>query len=119
MSATIDLKVSETLVEDVGKGFARLDPEDIKALGGVLGDLIEMSGEKKTVARITGTFPDNYGKKIIQIDGITRSNAEVNLGEIVRIKKIPYKIAMTVLLTPLHLTKVIPAGNELGTFSQN
>ena len=116
MSATIDLKVSETLVEDVGKGLARLDPEDIKALGGVLGDLIEMSGEKKTVARITGTFPEYYGKKIIQIDGITRSNAEVNLGEIVRIKKIPYKIAATVLITPLDLTNVVPEGSELEQF---
>ncbi len=116
MSATIDLKVSETLVEDVGKGLARLDPEDIKALGGVLGDLIEMSGEKKTVARITGTFPEYYGKKIIQIDGITRSNAEVNLGEIVRIKKIPYKIATTVLITPLDFTNVVPEGSELEQF---
>jgi len=116
MSATIDLKVSEALVEDVGKGLARLDPEDIKALGGVLGDLIEMSGERKTVARITGTFPEYYGKKIIQIDGITRSNAEVNLGEIVRIKKIPYKIATTVLITPLDLTNVVPEGSELEQF---
>ncbi len=116
MSATIDLRVSETMAEDVGKGLARLDPEDIKALGGVLGDLIEMSGEKKTVARITGTFPEYYGKKIIQIDGITRSNAEVNLGEIVRIKKIPYKIATTVLITPLDLTNVVPEGTELEQF---
>ena len=116
MSATIDLRVSETLAEDVGKGLARLDPEDIKALGGVLGDLIEMSGEKKTVARITGTFPEYYGKKIIQIDGITRSNAEVNLGEIVRIKKIPYKIATTVLITPLDFTNVVPEGSELEQF---
>ncbi len=116
MSATIDLRVSETLAEDVGKGLARLDPEDIKALGCVLGDLIEMSGDKKTVARITGTFPEYYGKKLVQIDGITRSNAEVNLGEIVRIKKIPYKIATTVLITPLDLTNVVPEGSELEQF---
>jgi transitional endoplasmic reticulum ATPase len=116
MSVTLDLRVTETLAEDVAKGLARLDPEDIKALGGVLGDLIEISGEKKTVARITGTFPEKYGKKLIQIDGITRSNAEVNLGEIVRIKKIPYKIATTVLVTPLDLTNVVPEGSELEQF---
>jgi transitional endoplasmic reticulum ATPase len=91
MDSHLELKVAEALAEDVGKGLARLDPEDIKALEGVLGDLIERSGEKKTVARITGTFPEYYGKKINQIDGITRSNAEVNLGEIVRIKKSPIK----------------------------
>ena len=91
MDSHLELKVAEALAEDVGKGLARLDPEDIKASEGVLGDLIEISGEKKTVARITGTFPEYYGKKIIQIDGITRSIAEVNLGEIVRIKKSPIK----------------------------
>jgi hypothetical protein len=63
MDSHLDLKVAEALAEDVGKGLARLDPEDIKALEGVLGDLIEISGEKKTVARITGTFPEYlYGK---------------------------------------------------------
>jgi transitional endoplasmic reticulum ATPase len=116
MTVTLDLKISEAMVEDVGKGLARLDPEDIKAINGVLGDLIEISGEKKTVARITGTFPEYYGKKIIQIDGITRGNAEVNLGEIVRIKKIPYKIAATVLITPIDLTNVVPEGSELEQF---
>ncbi len=116
MDSHLELKVAEALAEDVGKGLARLDPEDIKALEGVLGDLIEISGEKKTVARITGTFPEYYGKKIIQIDGIARSNAEVNLGEIVRIKKISYKIATTVLVTPLDLTNVIPEGSELEQF---
>ena len=89
MSATLDLNVSAALVEDVGRGLARLDPEDIKALGGVLGDLIEISGEKKTVARITGTFPEYYGKKIIQIDGISRGNAKVNFGGNCKNKKNP------------------------------
>ncbi len=32
--------------------------EDIKTLNGVLGDLIEIDGEKKTVARITATFQE-------------------------------------------------------------
>ena len=45
------------------KGLARLDPKDMKALTAVLGDLVEISGEKKTVARITGTFQESYGKK--------------------------------------------------------
>ena len=76
-----------------GKGLARLDPEDMKALNAVLGDLIEISGEKKTVARITGTFQESYGKKVIQIDGITRGNAKANLGEMVRIRKISRQTA--------------------------
>ena len=118
MTITLDLRVSEALVEDVGKGLARLDPEDIKAISGVLGDLIEVSGEKKTVARITGTFPELYGKKLIQIDGITRANAKANLGELVRIKKIPRKTAATVLVSPLDFTNVLPEESELEQFAK-
>ena len=118
MTTTLVLKVSEALVEDVGKGLARLDSEDIKAINGVLGDLIEISGEKKTVARITGTFPEFYGKKVIQIDGITRANAKANLGEVVHIKKILRKTATTVLVSPLDFTNILPEESELEQFAK-
>ena len=118
MTITLDLKVSEALIEDVGKGLARLDPEDIKAINGVLGDLIEVGGDKKTVARITGTFPEFYGKKVIQIDGITRGNAKANLGEVVRIKKIPRTTATTVLVSPLDFTNILPEEGELEQFAK-
>jgi len=114
----LELKVAEALAEDVGKGWARLDPEDIKALSAVLGDLIEVQGAKKTVARITGTFPEFSGKKVVQIDGITRSNAQANVGEVVRIKKIPRKTAATILVTPLDLTQAIPEESELEQFAK-
>ena len=118
MDVDLELKVAEALAEDVGKGWARLDPEDIKALSAVLGDLIEVQGAKKTVARITGTFPEFSGKKVVQIDGITRSNAQANVGEAVRVKKIPRKTADTILVTPLDLTQVIPEESELEQFAK-
>ncbi len=118
MDIILELKVAEALAEDVGKGLARLDPENIKALNAALGDLIEISGERKTVARITGTFPDSYGKKLIQIDGITRSNVKANLGEVVRIKKIPRVTATTVLVSPLDFTATLPEERELDQFAK-
>jgi len=118
MDMELELRITEALAEDVGKGFARLDPEDIKTLGGVLGDLIEISGAGKTVARITGTFQEFYGKKVIQIDGITRANAKSNLGEVVRVKKIPRKTAATVLISPLDFTTVLPEESELEAFAK-
>ena len=108
MTADLELRVAEAQAEDVGKGLARLDPEDMKALNAVLGDLVEISGDKKTVARMTGTFPESYGKKVIQIDGITRANARVNLGERVKVRKIPRQTATTVLVTPLDFSMSCP-----------
>ncbi|HSB04296.1 MAG TPA: AAA family ATPase [Thermodesulfobacteriota bacterium] len=114
----IDLRVTEALTEDVGKGLARIDPEDMKALSAVLGDLVEITGEKKTVARITGTLQESYGKKVIQIDGITRANAKVNLGEKVRLRKIPRQTATTVLVSPLDFSNVLPEERELDQYAK-
>lgn len=118
MTIELELKVSEALAEDVGKGLARLDPEDIKALNGVLGDVIEIRGAKNTVARITGTLPEHYGKKVIQIDGITRSNAKSNLGDVVRIKRISRTTAVTIIVTPLDFSAVLPDERELDQFAK-
>jgi transitional endoplasmic reticulum ATPase len=114
----LELKVGEGLAEDVGKGLARLDPEDIKTLKGVLGDVIEITGEKKTVARITGTFPEDYGKKVVQIDGIIRGNAQANVREMVRIKKISRNTATTVIVTPLDFSTVFPEESEVDQFAK-
>ena len=118
MDGVLELKVAEGLVEDVGKGLARLDPEDIKTLSAVLGDVIEISGERKTVARITGAFSESYGKKLIQIDGITRSNVKANLGEVVKIRKIPRVTATTALVIPLDFSAVLPEERELDQFAK-
>ena len=118
MKTDLELKVTEAEIEDVGKGLARLDPEDMKALNAVLGDLVEIRGERITVARMTGTFPESYGKKVIQIDGITRANGKVNLGEKVPVRKILRQTATTVLVTPLDFTYVLPEERELDQFAK-
>ena len=53
MDTELELRVTEVLAEDVGRGLARLDPGDIKALNSTLGDIIELRGEKITVALAT------------------------------------------------------------------
>jgi transitional endoplasmic reticulum ATPase len=118
MGVDLELRVAEALADDVGKGWARLDGDDIRALNGVLGDMIEITGAKTTVARITGAFPEQYGKKAIQIDGITRSNCQTSVGEQVHIKKIPRKTAETVLITPLDFNAALPEDHELEQFAK-
>ncbi len=114
----MELKVSESLIDDVGKGLARLDPEDMRALNALLGDLIEITGKKKTVARITGTLPEDSDKHIIQIDGHTRENANTNVGMTVEIKKVPRITATSVVLYPLDGEGVLPQENEMELFGK-
>jgi len=118
MDGTLELKVSEALAEDVGKGLARLDPNDIKAINAVLGDVIEINGEKLTVARITGTFPQFLGKRLIQIDGITRENAKAFVGGTVNVRKATRKTATTVVISPLDFTHVLPDEKEIDQFAR-
>jgi transitional endoplasmic reticulum ATPase len=118
MGMVLQLKVAEALVEDVGKGLARLDPGDMKTLNSTLGDVIEVLGERKTVARITGVLPEYYGKKVIQIDGITRSNAKINIGESVRIQRISRQTAGTILIMPLDFTSYLPDEREMDQFAR-
>lgn len=114
MAAELELKVEDVFIEDVGKGLARFDPDDMETLGASLGDVVEITGEKKTVARISGIFPEHLGKKIIQIDKNTRDNAGIRIGGKVRIKKAPRQTAADVVLTPLDSGNWWPDENELG-----
>ena len=114
----MELKVSRALIDDVGKGFARLEPEDMKALGAVLGDLIEIEGGKKTVARVAGTIGSITGKRVIQFDGIIRDNARVNLGEIVKVRKVPRRTAGAIVLYPLDISSPRPSESDLENFGK-
>ena len=113
-AAALELRVAEIFIEDVGKGLARLDPDDTQLIGATLGDVVEIKGEKKTVARISGIFPEHLGKKIVQIDGITRDNAGVLVGGTVEIKKVTRQTATAIVLTPLESGNWWPDENELG-----
>ena len=74
---TILLKVKEALSKDVGRSIARFDPEDIRMLGLEVGQIVEIEGKRKTVARAMPCYAPDRGKSIVQIDGISRENAEL------------------------------------------
>src|ERR1017187_2211560 len=110
----VELRVAEVFIEDVGKGLARFDADDVKALGATLGDIVEITGEQRTVARISGIFPEYFGKKLVQIDGYTRENAKVQIGGAVKIRKAPRQTATTIVLSPIDSENWWPDENEVG-----
>jgi transitional endoplasmic reticulum ATPase len=95
------LKVREALPKDVGRAIARMDPEDMKSLGLEVGQIAEIKGERITAAKAMPCYAEDRGKKIIQIDGITRENAKVGLDEKVTIHKNSSKPARKITLVPL------------------
>src|SRR3990167_9540852 len=97
----ITLKVAEAVKKDVGRGLARIDPADIERLHATIGDVVEIVGKKRTVAKVMPAFKEERGKGIIQIDGPTRGNAHIGLDEKVTLKKIAWNPADNVVLTPV------------------
>lgn len=98
------LKVAEAQTKDVGRQIARIDPENFEKMEAETGDIVEVSNKsknKKTVAKLMPTHPENRNKGIVQIDGIARENAKVGLGEKVEIKKVLSYEANAVVLEPL------------------
>ena len=103
----LTLKVKEALAKDAGRAIARIDPEDMKTLGLEVGDIIEITGERKTPAKVMPCYTEDRGKKIIQIDGISRENSQIGLDEKVKICKIDYKPANKLILSPLTVSSLL------------
>ena len=85
----LKLKVTEALAKDMGRGLARLDPQDIAKLGVEIGDIIEINARRKTVGKVMPAFRDQRGQAQLQIDGLTRENAGAGLDQVVEVRNFP------------------------------
>ena len=95
------LKVAEARPQDVGRGIARLDPQDMGEIGVEPGDILRLKGKKETVAKVMPAFPEDRGKRIVQVDGLIRDNAGAGLDEKVRLSKTGCKQAKKIRLAPV------------------
>jgi len=101
ISKHLILKVKEALSKDVGRVIARIDPADMKILQLEVGEIIEIEGKRKTPAKVMPSYSEDRGKKIIQIDGISRENAQISLDEKVKVIKIKCKPANKIIISAL------------------
>ncbi|PXV85957.1 transitional endoplasmic reticulum ATPase [Lachnotalea glycerini] len=109
------LKVTETLSKDVGHGIARIDPQSMSALEVGIGDIVEIEGIKKSIAKVMPIQSDLRGMSIIQIDGYTRESSGVTIGENVSVKKIECEKAKRVNLLKIN-AKTKDANEEEGIY---
>jgi transitional endoplasmic reticulum ATPase len=110
---TIILKVKEALPKDVGRAIARIDPEDMKRLGFEVGEIIEITGKRQTPARVMPCYVEERNKGIIQIDGITRENAQIGIDEKMRIQKVEVRPASKITLAPLSVSGLLQKDKDI------
>lgn len=94
------IKVAELKSGETGRGIARLDPELMDILGIKVGDIVQIDGNRKTVAKVLRGGPEDANRGIIRIDGSTRRNVGVSLDERVGIKKVTAKNAEKITFAP-------------------
>jgi len=108
------LKVGEAVKKDMGRGLARIDPADMEQLHASVGDIIEITGKKRTAAKLMPSYKEERGKNKIQIDGVTRGNAQVSLDDTVTVKKTESSPADNVTLTPVTAVNLERDGKYIG-----
>jgi transitional endoplasmic reticulum ATPase len=109
----VSLRVATSFIEDEGSGLARMDKEVLQKIGANPGDCILITGRRGTVARAAQTTAEYSGQSLIQIDGITRDNAQAGIDEWVSVKKVPFRSADSVLLAPVDPNALMPKDKEL------
>src|ERR1035437_10675974 len=99
----LKLKIAEALSRDVGRGIARMGPEDLEKLGVAVGDTVEITGKRAAVCKAMPAHKELRGQSRIQIDGLVRENAGAGLNEIVSVKKTICRPAERVVLAPSNV----------------
>ena len=100
MKKNIELRVEPTLKNDVGYMRGRLSTESREKLGVSPGDIISIKGKKATAAVVWRAPIQDENKDIIRIDGLTRKNANVSIGDKVVLEKISPKTADKIVISP-------------------
>ena len=100
--SALSLKVLEAYTRDVGRGVARIDYDSMDTLNASTGDVIEIKGKRRTVAKCLPLYPSDEGKGIIRIDGLGRNNSGIAIGDTITVRKIKAVAAEKVVVAPLE-----------------
>jgi len=96
----VQLEVAKAYPNDSGRGIARLDPDTLLHLKLSPGDIIEIEGGDTTAAKVWRADRQDWNTDTVRIDGFTRQNADVGIGERVEIRKAEAKKANQLVLAP-------------------
>ena len=107
-SSHVSLRVSETDPKFVGRGIALVDPKVMIELGLSTGDVVEISGNRrKTHVLLWSSQQQDYGRRLVRVDGYTRNNLGIGIDDNVFIRKVKTAKAEQVVLSPAEELNVV------------
>ncbi len=98
----IILKIAEAAQRHVGKGLAVVDPKVVEDNNWEAGNILELTGNRKSHTKLWPGSIEEYGTGAIKIDGITRQNIGAGIGEKISVKKVDAKEAEQVTVSPIE-----------------
>ncbi|MCW4049714.1 MAG: CDC48 family AAA ATPase [Candidatus Bathyarchaeota archaeon] len=103
----ITLRVAEAPQNLVGRGIAVIDPKVMKDNGWQSGQVVEITGQRKTYAKIWPGQTQDYGSGVIRIDGITRNNAGIGIDDRVNLIIAESRPASSLTLYPTEPLRIV------------
>jgi len=102
LKKSVSLKILEAYARDFGRGVARIDYDTMDEIDASTGDIIEIKGKRRTVAKCLPLYPSDEGKGMIRMDGLVRNNAETFLEDSIIVRKIKAVAAEKVVVDPIE-----------------
>jgi transitional endoplasmic reticulum ATPase len=103
----ITLKVAETNPKFVGRGMALVDPKIVEEMNFSTGDVLEITGKKKSYVLLWSSQIEDYGRGLIRIDGYTRNNLGIGIDDSANVRKVKVKKAEQVVLAPAEELNIV------------
>jgi len=113
MGVDVKLKVAEAIQDDVNKGIVRVDSSFMREIDVRPGDIVEIEGNRKTVAIVDRAYPGDIGLNIIRMDGLTRRNSKTSIGEVLTVRKAKVVPAKRVVIAPAREGIVVRASANI------
>jgi transitional endoplasmic reticulum ATPase len=104
------LRVAEAKQKDAGRAKVRIDEMYLRQIDAKPGDVVEIEGRKRTAAFAWPAYPEDRGLDIIRMDGLTRKNAGVSIGDKVIVRKADVQPATVVKLAPANFSITVDMG---------
>ena len=95
----INLQIAEISKRHIGKGIAIIDPKIVEENNFVTGQILELTGNKKSYVKLWSGSQEDYGNSIIKIDGLTRYNIGSGIGDKILIRKVSASNATKITLS--------------------
>jgi len=102
----------EAKQKDAGKPIVRIDPIIMNEHDIEPGMVVEIRGKKVTAAKVWYGLPEDEDKGIIRMNSIMRKNADVSVGDTVKVRRVDPKPAQLVKLAPVSMALSIDQNFE-------